>query len=108
HVHTHYSMLDGACRPKDLVKRAKELNMDSLAITDHGVMHGAIEFYDAAVSAGIKPIIGIEAYMAPSDRRLREQVDGESAYHLVLLAQNEVGYRNLLKLSSLSYKEGFY
>ena len=108
HVHTHYSMLDGACRIPDLVKRTKELGMTSLAISDHGCMYGAIEFYNACKAGGIKPIIGLEAYMAPKSRHDRVQVDGESAYHLLLLAQNLEGYQNLIKLSSLSYREGFY
>ena len=108
HVHTHYSMLDGACRIPDLVKRTKELGMTSLAISDHGCMYGAIEFYNACRAGGIKPIIGLEAYMAPKSRHDRVQVDGESAYHLLLLAQNLEGYQNLIKLSSLSYREGFY
>ena len=108
HVHTHYSMLDGACRIPDLVKRTKELGMSSLAISDHGVMHGAIEFYNACRAGGIKPIIGLEAYMAPKSRHDRVQIDGESNYHLLLLAMNLEGYQNLLKLSSMSYREGFY
>ncbi|HEY0008327.1 MAG TPA: DNA polymerase III subunit alpha, partial [Tepidisphaeraceae bacterium] len=108
HVHTHYSMLDGACRIPDLVKRTKQLGMKSLAISDHGCMYGAIEFYNTCKANDIKPIIGLEAYMAPGDRRERAQVDGESAYHLLLLAKNLEGYQNLIKLSSLSYREGFY
>ena len=108
HVHTHYSMLDGACRIPDLVKKTKELGMNALAISDHGCMYGAVEFYNACRAGGIKPIIGLEAYMAPKSRHDRVQIDGESAYHLLLLAQNLEGYQNLLKLSSLSYREGFY
>src|SRR3984957_3874050 len=108
HVHTHYSLLDGACRISDLVERAKELGMDSLAITDHGCLFGVIEFYTECKKAGIKPIIGMEAYMAPGDRRERQSVDGEAQYHLVLLAQNLEGYQNLLKLSSTAYRDGFY
>ena len=111
HVHTHYSMLDGACKVPDLVKRAKELGMGAIAITDHGAMFGAIEFYNAARAEGIKPIIGMEAYIAPGDRRDRSTpggTAGEAAFHLVLLAQDMDGYRNLLKLASIAYREGFY
>lgn len=111
HVHTHYSMLDGACRIPDLVQRTKSLGMDALAISDHGVMHGAIEFYNTCKAHGIKPLIGIEAYMAPGDRRERSSPTGnpgDAAFHLLLLAQNREGYHNLLKLTSLSYREGFY
>src|SRR5687768_11616613 len=108
HVHTHYSLLDGACRCNDLVKRAKTLGMDAIAISDHGCMFGVIEFYNEAKKEGIKPIIGIEAYMAPGDRRDRQQVNGESAFHLLLLAQDLEGYKNLVRLSSIAYREGFY
>ena len=108
HVHTHYSLLDGACRIPDLVKRVKTLGMDSCAITDHGCMFGVIEFFNECKKEGIKPLLGMEAYMAPTDRRERQTVNGESAFHLLLLAQNLEGYRNLMKLSSLAYREGFY
>ncbi len=108
HVHTHYSLLDGACRISDLVKRAKALGMSSIAITDHGCMFGVVEFFNECRKEGIKPILGMEAYMAPGDRRDRNTVNGESAYHLLLLAQNLEGYKNLLKLSSTAYREGFY
>jgi DNA polymerase-3 subunit alpha len=108
HVHTHYSLLDGACRIPDLVGKAKELGMDSLAITDHGCLFGVIEFYNECKKAGIKPIVGMEAYVAPGDRRERQSVDGEAQFHLVLLAQNLQGYKNLLKLSSTAYRDGFY
>ncbi|MGN6504131.1 MAG: DNA polymerase III subunit alpha, partial [Tepidisphaeraceae bacterium] len=108
HVHTHYSMLDGACRIPDLVKRTKALGMNALAISDHGCMYGAIEFYNTCRANDVKPIIGLEAYLAPQSRHDRVQIDGESAYHLLLLAMNREGYQNLLKLSSLSYREGFY
>ncbi len=108
HVHTDYSLLDGACRISDLVARAKALGMDSLAISDHGCMFGVIDFYNECKKAGIKPIVGMEAYMAPGDRRLRQTVDGESAYHLLLLAKNLAGYKNLVKLSSTAYRDGFY
>jgi DNA polymerase-3 subunit alpha len=108
HVHTHYSLLDGANKIPDLVKRAKALGMDSLAITDHGCMFGVVEFFNECKKEGIKPILGMEAYMAPGDRRDRSGVPGETAYHLLLLAQNLEGYHNLLKLSSRAYREGFY
>ncbi len=111
HVHTHYSLLDGANKVPDLVKRAKALGMESLAITDHGCMFGVVEFFNECKKEGIKPILGIEAYMAPGDRRERSTPGGnagEAAFHLLLLAQNLEGYQNLLKLSSLSYREGFY
>jgi len=111
HVHSHYSLLDGACKVQDLAKRAKALGMDSIAITDHGCMFGVVEFFNECKKEGVKPILGMEAYMAPGDRRERSVPTGnpgEAAYHLLLLAENIEGYRNLLKLSSLSYKEGFY
>ncbi len=111
HVHTHYSLLDGACRVTDLVNRTKELGMDSIAITDHGCMYGVVEFYNECKKANIKPIVGMEAYMAPGDRRERSTPGGnagEAAFHLILLAQNREGYQNLIKLSSLAYREGFY
>ena len=111
HVHSHYSLLDGACRIPDLVRRTKEMGMSSIAITDHGCMFGVIEFYNECKKQGIKPIIGMEAYMAPGDRRERSVPggnSGEAAYHLLLLAENLEGYQNLLKLSSTSYRDGFY
>ncbi|MFC2068272.1 DNA polymerase III subunit alpha [Chloroflexota bacterium] len=107
HVHTEYSLLDGMCRIPQLVSRAKQMGMDSLAITDHGVMYGAIEFYLAAREAGIKPIIGCEAYVTPNshfDRNAGEK----SSYHLILLAKNQTGYRNLIQLITKSHLEGFY
>jgi DNA polymerase-3 subunit alpha len=111
HVHTHYSLLDGACRIPDLVKRVKSLGMDSLAITDHGCLFGIIDFYDECIKGGVKPILGMESYMAPGDRRERSTPSGssgEAAYHLLLLAENIEGYRNLLKLASTAYRDGFY
>ena len=111
HVHSHYSLLDGACRVPDLVQRVKALGMDSIAITDHGCLFGIIEFYNECLKEGIKPILGMEAYMAPGDRRERSVPggnSGEAAYHLLLLAENLEGYKNLLKLSSAAYREGFY
>ncbi|UCG16498.1 MAG: DNA polymerase III subunit alpha [Phycisphaerales bacterium] len=109
HLHTHYSLLDGAIRIDDLVRRVKELSMPAVAITDHGNLFGAIEFYRAAIKAGIKPIIGCEVYMAPGDRRDKDAGGmKEASYHLLLLAANRDGYHNLLKLASIAYCEGFY
>src|SRR5213593_1011419 len=111
HVHTHYSLLDGANKVPQLVARAKELGMDALAITDHGCMFGVIEFFNECKKEGIKPILGMEAYMAPGDRRERSTPGGnagEAAFHLLLLAQNLEGYKNLIKPSSIAYREGFY
>jgi len=112
HLHTHseYSLLDGANRIPDLVARVKELGMDSLAITDHGNLHAAWSFYEAAKAAGIRPIIGCEAYLAFGSRHAREKAaDAPAQYsHLVLLARNRAGYRNLVKLSSIGYLEGYY
>ncbi|HTW94146.1 MAG TPA: DNA polymerase III subunit alpha [Tepidisphaeraceae bacterium] len=108
HVHTHYSLLDGACKIPDLVRKAKGMGMESLAITDHGCLFGVIEFFNECKKEGIKPLLGMEAYMAPGPRTDRQSVNGESAYHLLLLAQNIEGYRNLLKLGSTAYRDGFY
>ena len=107
HVHTEYSLLDGMCRIPQLVSRAKELGMSSLAITDHGVLYGAIEFYLAAREAGIKPIIGCEVYVAAGNRAGRTAADKDS-YHLVLLAKDQQGYRNLLQLTTRANLEGYY
>ena len=107
HNHTEYSLLDGLSRVSPMVQRAKELGMDSLAITDHGGLYGAIEFYTECKEAGIKPIIGLEAYLAQESRHRKGNAD-KSPYHLLLLAKDMEGYRNLLKLSSLSHLEGFY
>ena len=107
HVHTEYSLLDGMCRIPRLVVRAKELGMDALAITDHGVMYGAIQFYLAARAAGIKPIIGCEVYVA-SDSRLGRSAGDKLNYHLVLLAKNRTGYQNLIQLTTKAHLEGFY
>ncbi|MDD6069500.1 MAG: PHP domain-containing protein, partial [Clostridiales bacterium] len=109
HVHTQYSLLDGASKINELMARTKELGMDSIAITDHGVMHGVIEFYKEAKKAGIKPIIGCEVYVAPGSRFDREVSKGEERYyHLVLLAENDAGYHNLIKIVSKGYTEGYY
>lgn len=112
HVHTEYSLLDGSSKITELVNRAKELGMDSLAITDHGVMYGVIDFYRAAKAAGINPVIGCEIYVAPGSRYDREtgsNSDDDSRYHhLVLLAENDTGYANLMKIVSRGFTEGFY
>lgn len=109
HVHTEYSLLDGSSKIKELTARAKELGMDSLAITDHGVMYGVIDFYRAAKEVGIKPILGCEVYVAPGSRFDRENTGGEDRYyHLVLLAENDQGYKNLMKIVSKGFVEGFY
>ncbi len=107
HVHTEYSLLDGMCRIPQLVARAKELGMDSLAITDHGVMYGAIQFYQTAKAAGIKPIIGCEVYVAP-DSRLSRNAGDKNYHHLILLAKNLTGYRNLIQLTTKAHLEGYY
>ena len=108
HVHTEYSLLDGSCKIGELVGRAKELGMDALAITDHGVMYGVIDFYRAAREAGVKPIIGCEIYVAPGSRFDREPVKDERYYHLILLAENNTGYANLVKIVSRGFTEGYY
>ena len=108
HLHTEYSLLDGACRIKELVRLVKELGQTSCAVTDHGNMFAAVEFYKACKAEGIKPIIGCETYVAPRTRHDKAGKIDHSHYHLVLLCKNEVGYRNLIKLVSLSYTEGFY
>jgi DNA polymerase-3 subunit alpha len=109
HCHSEYSLLDGANRIDDLIERALEFEQPALAITDHGNMFGAWEFQEKAHKAGIRPLVGMEAYVAPGDRRIKEREGNRKPYyHLVLLAKNEKGYRNLVKLSSLGYTEGFY
>src|SRR6476620_9870551 len=110
HCHSEYSLLDGANRIDDLIERALELEQPALAITDHGNLHAAWSFQEKAKKAGVKPIIGMEAYVAPGDRRLRARPapGAKPYYHLVLLAQNSTGYKNLVKLSSLAFTEGFY
>ncbi len=109
HVHTEYSLLDGSNKIKEYVKRVKELGMDSAAITDHGVMYGVIDFYRAAKEAGINPILGCEVYVAPNSRFDKELTGGEDRYyHLVLLAENNVGYANLTKIVSRGFTEGYY
>ena len=108
HVHTQHSLLDGAIRVSDLLKKCQEFGMESVSITDHGAMFGALEFYTKAKKAGIKPIVGCELYVAPGDRRERKAVDGQTAFHLILLAMNIEGYQNLMKLASIAQFEGFY
>lgn len=108
HLHTEFSLLDGACRIEQLVLRAKELGMQSLAITDHGNMYGAVDFYKACKKHGIKPIIGCEVYVAPRTRFDKEKALDKEYNHLILLCKNEIGYKNLIKLVSLSYTEGYY
>jgi len=109
HVHSHFSLLDGACKVEDLVSRAGELGMPALALTDHGNMYGSVQFYKAAEKAGIKPVIGYESYIAPGSRTSRD-AEGmrDAAFHLTLLAENDAGYRNLLKLASTAFLDGFY
>ena len=109
HVHTEYSLLDGSSKIKEILARAKELGQDSLAITDHGVMYGVIDFYKAAGEIGIKPIIGCEVYVAPGSRFEKENTVSDERYrHLVLLAENDTGYSNLMKIVSKGFIEGFY
>ena len=109
HCHSHFSLLDGASPIKSLVARAKELGMTALALTDHGNLHGALQFYEAARAEGINPILGYEAYVAPDSRFRREAGRlKEASYHLTLLAQNKTGFQNLVKLASKAFLEGFY
>jgi len=108
HLHTEYSLLDGACRIEPLIKRAKELNMHSLAITDHGAMHGVIDFYKACKKEGIKPILGCEVYTASRSIKDKEPKADAEQGHLILLAKDNKGYQNLMKLVSMAYTEGFY
>jgi DNA polymerase-3 subunit alpha len=108
HCHSHYSLLDGASPIDRLVERAKILGMSGLALTDHGNLHGALEFYQKAKAAGVNPIVGYEAYVAPQSRHIKEGGTRESSYHLTLLAQNRTGFQNLMKLASRAYLEGMY
>ena len=109
HVHTEYSLLDGSSKIKEIVARAKELGMDSLAITDHGVMYGIIDFYRACKAEGIRPVLGCEVYVAPGSRFTKEGgTSDDRYYHLVLLAENNTGYANLMKLVSKGFTEGYY
>lgn len=109
HVHTEYSLLDGSNKIKEYVARVKELGMNSAAITDHGVMYGVIDFYKEAKKAGINPILGCEVYVAPGSRFDREAGHNDDRYyHLVLLAENDEGYHNLMKIVSRGFTEGYY
>src|SRR5947209_12738984 len=108
HNHTEYSLLDGASRIPAMVKRAAELQMPALALTDHGVMYGAIQFYRECRKAGINPILGCEVYVAPRSRHQKEGKTDRDPYHLTLLAANQAGYLNLMKLCSAGQLEGLY
>src|SRR5262249_32462249 len=109
HCHSHYSLLDGASRIPELVARAKDLGMNALALTDHGNLYGAIEFYRECRAAGINPILGYEAYVASGKRTEREaRRRGDAGYHLTLLAQNRTGFKNLVKMSSAAFLEGYH
>src|SRR3974377_1642437 len=110
HLHTEYSLLDGACRLDRLIAKAHELKFPALAITDHGVLYGAIEFYQAAREKGIKPIIGCEVYVAPGSRLEKKQGSGtrDIYHHLGLLAKDQTGYKNLIKLTTAAHLDGYY
>lgn len=108
HTHSHYSLLDGLAKIDELVARVKELGMDSIALTDHGNLYGAIEFYQKAKKAGIKPILGVEAYLAPKHRTDRNSLNSDKYFHIILLAQNNTGWKNLLQLVTKANLEGFY
>src|SRR3972149_4556019 len=109
HVHSEFSLLDGACRIADLGREVEQMGMSAAAITDHGNMFGVVSFYDALQESGVKPIIGYEGYLTMGDRRARDYAGGQrELYHLTLLARDRTGYKNLLKLSSLAYLEGLY
>src|SRR5215468_9681783 len=108
HLHTEYSLLDGACRVEELLDQAARLKMPALAVTEHGNMFSSIVFHDQAKKRGVKPILGCEVYVAPGDRRTKSGTPGETANHLVLLAETTQGYHNLIKLVSAGYTEGFY
>ena len=108
HVHTEYSLLDGASKISELVARVKEMGMDSLAITDHGVMYGVIDFYRACRKEGIRPILGCEVYVAPRAMTDKQYPTDTDCSHLVLLCENETGYKNLSAIVSRAFTEGFY
>ncbi|MBW2573480.1 MAG: PHP domain-containing protein, partial [Deltaproteobacteria bacterium] len=108
HVHTQYSLLDGAIRIDRLLKRVADFDMDAVAITDHGTMFGALTFYEKANKAGIKPIIGCECYLAPRSLKDKTSLDKSGLSHIILLAENREGYRNLCKLCTIAQLEGFY
>jgi DNA polymerase-3 subunit alpha len=108
HVHSQYSLLDGFSNIKKLINRTKELGMPAVALTDHGTMYGVIEFFNAAKSAGVKPIIGLEAYMAQRSMQDHDAKLDKQSHHLLLLAKNQTGYSNLMKIASAAQTEGFY
>src|SRR3989338_1436427 len=108
HTHSHYSLLDGLSKIDQLVEKAKELEIDALAITDHDNLYGSVEFFKKATKAGLKPIIGLEAYVAARSRNDKESGIDSTRYHLTLLVKNEVGYKNLVQLVTKSHLEGFY
>src|SRR3989344_6876896 len=108
HTHSHYSLLDGLAKIDDLLAETKKLGMDSLALTDHGNLYGAIEFFKKAKKAGVKPIMGVEAYVAPESRLDREPKHDERYYHMILLCENETGWKNLLQLMTRANLEGYY
>ena len=108
HVHSEYSLLDGFSNIKKLVKRAKEMDMPAMALTDHGTMFGVIDFYNAAIQNGVKPIIGVEAYLAARSMKERDAQFDKRSTHLLLLAENQTGYQNLLKIASAAQIDGFY
>ena len=108
HVHTEYSLLDGACRIKGLVSRVKALGQKAVAITDHGVMYGVIDFYNECIAQGVKPIIGCEVYVSRRTRFDKQAKLDSSPHHLILLCKNNTGYKNLIKLVSNAFIEGFY
>ena len=108
HVHSEFSLLDGLVRMEDLITRTKEMGMDAVALTDHGAMYGTIKFYQQARAAGIKPIIGVETYLAKKSRFDKNGDEDRDRYHLLLIAKNQIGYKNLMKLITLAHLEGFY
>ncbi|MBI5732217.1 MAG: DNA polymerase III subunit alpha, partial [Candidatus Magasanikbacteria bacterium] len=108
HTHSHYSLLDGLGKIDDIVNRTKELGMYSIALTDHGTLYGAVEFYKKAKKAGIKPILGIEAYVAPTSHKIKQSNGEEKYYHLILLAKNNTGWKNLIQLVTIAHLDGFY
>src|SRR3989338_158642 len=108
HTHSHYSLLDGLSKIDDIVARTKELGMDSIALTDHGVLYGAVEFYKKAKAAGIKPILGIETYVAPNGHKNKRAGIDNKRYHLILLAKNNTGWHNIVRLSTIAHLDGFY
>src|SRR5690554_6617126 len=108
HVHSEYSLLDGFSNIKKLVQRAKEMNMPAIGLTDHGTMFGVIDFYNAATAAGLKPIIGVESYMAARGMQDRDPQQDKRSTHILLLAENQTGYSNLLKIASAAQLDGFY